>query len=58
MKILVCDALMGNDAIDQAKKFYDHTEFDGVIMTKLDVDTKGGSAISIPYITFKPDSLR
>jgi fused signal recognition particle receptor len=54
MKIFIADALMGNDAIDQAKKFYNHTEFDGVIMTKMDVDTKGGSAISISYITSKP----
>ncbi|MFY9797681.1 MAG: hypothetical protein WAJ93_18495 [Candidatus Nitrosopolaris sp.] len=54
MKIFIGDALAGNDAIDQAKKFYNHTEFDGVIMTKMDVDTKGGSAISISYITSKP----
>ena len=54
MKIFICDALTGNDAIDQAKKFYNHTEFDGVIMTKMDVDTKGGSAISISFITSKP----
>ncbi len=54
MKIFIGDALTGNDAIDQAKKFYNHTEFDGVIMTKMDVDTKGGSAISISYITSKP----
>jgi fused signal recognition particle receptor len=53
MKIFICDALTGNDAIDQAKKFYNHTEFYGVIMTKMDVDTKGGSAISISYITSK-----
>ena len=50
MKILICDALTGNDAIDQAKIFHNYTEFDGVIMTKMDVDTKGGSAI----ITSKP----
>jgi fused signal recognition particle receptor len=49
MKIFIADALTGNDAIDQAKKFYNHTEFDGVIMTN-----KGGSAISISYITSKP----
>jgi len=54
MKIFIGDALTGNDAIDQAKKFYNHTEFDGVIMTMLHVDTKGGSAISIAYITSKP----
>ena len=39
------------DLIDRIKR---HTEFDGVIMTKMDVDTKGGSAISISYITSKP----
>jgi fused signal recognition particle receptor len=54
MKIFIGDAFTGNDAIDQAKKFYNYTEFDGVIMTKMDVDTKGGSAISISYITSKP----
>ena len=54
LKIFICDALTGNDAIDQAKKFYNHTEFDGIIMTKMDVDTKGGCAISISYITSKP----
>jgi fused signal recognition particle receptor len=54
MKIFIGDALTGNDAIDQAKIFYNYTEFDGVIMTKMDVDTKGGSAISISYITSKP----
>jgi len=54
MKIFICDALTGNDAIDQAKIFYNYTEFDGVIMTKMDVDTKGGAAISISYITSKP----
>ncbi|MGB6592091.1 MAG: signal recognition particle-docking protein FtsY [Candidatus Nitrosopolaris sp.] len=54
MKIFIGDALTGNDAIDQAKIFHNYTEFDGVIMTKMDVDTKGGSAISISYITSKP----
>jgi fused signal recognition particle receptor len=54
MKIFICDALTGNDAIDQAKKFCNHAEFDGVIMTKMDADTKRGSAISISYITSKP----
>jgi fused signal recognition particle receptor len=54
MKIFIGDAFTGNDAMDQAKKFYNHTEFDGVIMTKMYVDTKGGSAISISYIASKP----
>ena len=36
MKIFICDAFTGNDVIDQAKIFYNHTEFDGVIMTKMD----------------------
>jgi fused signal recognition particle receptor len=54
MKIFIGDTLTGNDAIDQAKKFYNHAEFDGIIMTKMDVDIKGGSAISISYITSKP----
>jgi SRP54-type protein, GTPase domain len=54
IKIFIGDALTGDDAIEQAKIFYNYTEFDGVIMTKMDLDARGGSAISISYITSKP----
>jgi len=53
-KIFVGDSLAGNDAVSQSKEFLKYTNFDGVILTKTDADTKGGSAISITYVTKKP----
>ncbi|MFQ5975201.1 MAG: signal recognition particle-docking protein FtsY [Candidatus Hydrothermarchaeales archaeon] len=52
--LFVGDALTGNSAIDQAKKFDSSVDIDGVILTKADADAKGGSAISISYIIKKP----
>jgi fused signal recognition particle receptor len=54
LKIFVGDSLAGNDAVSQSKEFLKYTNFDGVILTKTDADTKGGSAISIVYVTKKP----
>jgi fused signal recognition particle receptor len=54
LKIFVGDALTGNDAVSQAKTFLDATDFDGVILTKIDADVKGGSALSIAMVTQKP----
>ncbi len=54
MKLFVGDSLSGNDTINQAKEFFSYTEFDGAILTKADADSKGGSVISISYITSKP----
>lgn len=54
MVILVVDALTGNDAYEQGKTFMDAVGLDGVVLTKLDADAKGGSAISMSYITGKP----
>ena len=54
LKIFVGDALVGNDAVEQAKTFYNEVGFDGSILTKFDADTKGGAALSIVYITRKP----
>lgn len=54
MKLFVGDSLSGNDTINQAKEFFTYTEFDGAILTKVDADAKGGSVISISYITSKP----
>jgi fused signal recognition particle receptor len=54
MKIFVGDALAGNDAINQAREFNEYTSFDAAILTKADADAKGGSALSITYITSKP----
>ncbi len=53
-KLFIGDALAGNDTINQAREFYQYTNFDGAILTKIDADAKGGAAISIAYITSKP----
>ena len=50
----VCDAMMGQDAVTTAKSFNDRLDISGVIMTKLDGDTRGGAALSIRRITGKP----
>ena len=54
LTILVVDALTGNDAVEQGKKFSESVIIDGVILTKLDADAKGGSAISMAAIIGKP----
>ncbi|MCD6572538.1 MAG: signal recognition particle-docking protein FtsY [Thermoplasmata archaeon] len=54
LTIFVGDALTGNDAIEQAKKFNEAVEIDGVILTKVDADAKGGASISIAYAIKKP----
>ncbi len=53
-KLFVGDSLAGNDTINQAREFFQYTNFDGAILTKIDADAKGGSAISISYLTSKP----
>lgn len=50
----VCDAMMGQDAVTTAKSFNDRLDISGVIMTKLDGDTRGGAALSIRRVTGKP----
>jgi len=52
--IYVGDALAGNAAVEQAKNFDEYVGIDYVILTKLDADARGGSAISISYQTSKP----
>ena len=52
--IFVGDALTGNDATEQAKKFNDAIDIDGVILTKADADSKGGASLSIGYVIQKP----
>jgi fused signal recognition particle receptor len=52
--IFVGDALAGNDAVSQAEEFTKYVKIDGSILTKLDADAKGGSAISIAYVTKRP----
>jgi fused signal recognition particle receptor len=54
IKLFVGDALAGNDTINQAREFFQYTNFDGAILTKIDADAKGGAAISIVHITAKP----
>jgi fused signal recognition particle receptor len=54
LKIFVGEAIVGNDAVDQCKQFNDAVEVDGIILSKADVDEKGGAAISISYVTKKP----
>ncbi len=50
----VCDAMMGQDAVTTAKSFNDRLDISGVVMTKLDGDTRGGAALSIRRVTGKP----
>jgi hypothetical protein len=51
---LVCDAMTGQDAVNSAKAFNEALELDGVILTKMDGDARGGAALSIRHITGKP----
>lgn len=53
-KIFVGDSLAGNDTVNQAKEFFQYTNFDGAILTKSDADSKGGAAISIVHVTMRP----
>ncbi len=52
--LLVCDAMTGQDAVNSAKVFNDALELDGVILTKLDGDTRGGAALSVKAVTGVP----
>lgn len=52
--LFVGDALAGNDAVEQAKRFNEIVGIDGVILTKVDTDAKGGSALSVAYTIGKP----
>jgi fused signal recognition particle receptor len=54
MKILVAESITGNDAVDQAKNFNAAVGIDGSILTKSDVDEKGGTIISMAYVSQKP----
>ena len=52
--VLVVDAMTGQDAVNVAKTFDERIGIDGVILTKLDGDTRGGAALSIRAVTGKP----
>ncbi len=51
---LVCDAMTGQDAVNSAREFNETLELDGVILTKLDGDARGGAALSVKAVTGKP----
>jgi signal recognition particle subunit SRP54 len=51
---LVCDAMTGQDAVNSAREFNEQLELDGVILTKLDGDARGGAALSVKAVTGKP----
>ena len=52
--LFVVDAMTGQDAVNTAKAFNDRLDFSGVVLTKLDGDTRGGAALSIKYTVQKP----
>ena len=52
--LFVVDAMTGQDAVNTAKEFNDRLDFDGVVLTKLDGDTRGGAALSIRAVVTKP----
>ncbi len=54
MTILTVDSLTGNDAVIQAEEFHKSVGIDATILTKVDADVKGGSALSVTYVTKKP----
>ena len=54
VKIFVGESITGNDCVEQAKQFNETIGIDGIILSKADVDEKGGAAISVSYVTQKP----
>jgi fused signal recognition particle receptor len=54
MKVYIGEALAGNAALEEAKKFNEAIGLDGVIITKVDCDVKGGSLLSVSYVVQKP----
>ncbi|MCK5075968.1 MAG: signal recognition particle protein, partial [Calditrichia bacterium] len=52
--LFVADGMTGQDAVNAAKKFQESLDFDGVVLTKLDGDSRGGAALSIKAVTGKP----
>jgi fused signal recognition particle receptor len=54
LTILTVDSLTGNDAVMQAEEFHKSVGVDATILTKVDADVKGGSALSVTYVTQKP----
>ena len=54
LKLFVGESITGNDCIEQAERFNEHVGVDAVILTKADVDEKGGTALSISFVIKKP----
>ncbi|MBW3004129.1 signal recognition particle-docking protein FtsY [Candidatus Woesearchaeota archaeon] len=54
MKIFVGESITGNDCVEQASKFDSAIGIDGIVLSKADVDDKGGAAVSVSYVTKKP----
>ncbi|HXG38604.1 MAG TPA: signal recognition particle protein [Bacteroidota bacterium] len=52
--LFVVDAMTGQDAVNSAKAFHDRLDYDGIVLTKLDGDTRGGAALSIRAVVQKP----
>src|SRR4029079_17331727 len=52
--LMVLDAMTGQDAVNVAEQFLDAVDFDGVVLTKLDGDARGGAALSVRAVTGKP----
>ena len=55
--LLVLDAMTGQEAVNVAKAFQERIDFDGVLMTKLDGDARGGAALSVKHVTGRPIKL-
>jgi fused signal recognition particle receptor len=53
-KIFVGESITGNDAVEQVKSFDETIGIDGIVLTKADIDEKGGTALSLGYVTKKP----
>tara|TARA_Y100000310_G_scaffold345759_1_gene469391 strand:- start:5533 stop:7023 length:1491 start_codon:yes stop_codon:yes gene_type:complete len=54
LKIFVGESITGNDCVEQAKTFNEAVGIDGIILSKVDIDEKGGAAVSVGYVTKKP----
>ena len=54
IKIFVGESITGNDCVEQARTFNEAVGIDGIILSKADIDEKGGAAISVSYVTKKP----
>ena len=54
LKIFIGESITGNDCVEQAENFNQAVGIDGIVLTKADVDEKGGAAISISHVTKKP----